>query len=113
VFVATAIAVHNIPEGLAIAVVLIPRGISTLRTAGWAIFSSLPQPLLAVPAFLFINIFQAFLPFGLGLAGGAMIWMVTSELLPDALQEADHQQVALVMGLAVVAMMVFQHLIHF
>ena len=43
--IAIAIAVHNIPEGLAISLVLVPRGTSVSAAAGWSIFSSLPQPL--------------------------------------------------------------------
>ncbi|MFB6249459.1 MAG: ZIP family metal transporter, partial [Salinibacter sp.] len=54
--------------------------------AGWSIFTSLPQPLMALPAFLFVLVFEPFLPIGLGLAAGAMIWMVFAELVPDALE---------------------------
>ena len=38
-----AIAFHNIPEGLGVAVVLVTRGVSPTRAALWAIFTSLPQ----------------------------------------------------------------------
>jgi ZIP family zinc transporter len=91
---ALAIAVHNIPEGLAISLVLIPRGVRVLRAAGWSIFSSLPQPLLALPAFAFVAAFDGLLPAGLGFAGGAMIWMVAVEIVPDALRTSSRRAVA-------------------
>jgi zinc transporter, ZIP family len=87
VFITIAIAIHNIPEGLAISLVLVPRGVRVRAAAGWSIFSSLPQPLLAAPAFLFVEAFRPFLPVGLGFAAGAMTWLVLVELVPDAHKE--------------------------
>jgi len=83
ILITLVIALHNIPEGLAIAVVLVPRGAGVGAAAGWSVFSSLPQPLIAPLAFLFVEEFHAVLPLGLGIAAGAMIWMVAAELLPD------------------------------
>lgn len=83
---ALAIAIHNIPEGLAISLVLVPRGVSVGRAAVWSVFSSFPQPVLALPAFLFVEAFSQALPVGLGFAGGAMVWMVCGEIAPDALR---------------------------
>lgn len=106
--ISLAIAIHNIPEGLAISLVLIPRGTSVWKAAGWSIFSSLPQPIMAVPAFLFVLAFKPFLPVGLGLAAGAMIWMVFKELLPEALEEMPPRVVYATVLVAMIAMLSFQ-----
>ena len=110
-FIALALAVHNIPEGLAISLVLVPRSVGVGRAALWSIFSSVPQPLMAVPAFLFVALFTPLLPLGLGFAAGAMAWMVFSELVPDALEEADGTTVTVVAALSAAAMVAFQYLI--
>jgi zinc transporter ZupT len=86
ILIAAAIAIHNIPEGLAISLVLVPRGVSVRGAAGWSIFSSLPQPFMAVPAFLFVEEFTGFLPIGLGFAAGAMLSLVAVDLVPEALE---------------------------
>ena len=91
---ALAIAAHNIPEGTAVSIPLRAKGVSPLGCLGYAILSSLPQPLAAVPAFLLVDFFQPLLPFGLGFAGGAMIFLVVAELLPEALRSSSRDQVA-------------------
>ena len=110
-FITAAIAVHNIPEGLAISLVLVPRGVAAWRAAGWSVFSSLPQPLMAVPAFLLVEWFEPVLPVGLGFAGGAMVWMVAKELVPEAREDLTARMVAGVVALATLAMIVFQVLV--
>ena len=106
-----AIAVHNVPEGLAISLVLVPQGYSVFWAAIWSIVSSLPQPIMAVPAFAFVEAFRPILPAGLGFAAGAMIWMAFSEILPDALEDASPGSVATAVTIAVGAMVVFQALL--
>jgi zinc transporter ZupT len=108
VVVTAAIALHNVPEGLAITAVLRPRGTSVAKSAAWSIVSSLPQPLLAVPAFLFVDAFRPALPYAMGFAAGAMVFMVFEELLPEAYEEGSRARVGLLTSIAVVAMMLFQ-----
>lgn len=103
---ATAIAVHNIPEGIAISLPLRAKGVSALKCAGYAILTSTPQPIAAVPAFLLVDYFQPLLPFGLGFAGGAMMFLVASELLPESLERCSRNELAwgVMVGLAMMLM---------
>lgn len=106
--ITAAIAIHNIPEGIAITAVLRARGVSLPKCAGWSVFSSLPQPLMAVPAFLFVEAFRPALPWGLGFAAGAMVFMVLVELLPEAFEEGRRVEVATVATTTLVGMVLFQ-----
>jgi ZIP family zinc transporter len=85
VFMTIAISIHNIPEGTAIAIPMRAMGLTNWRMVGAAVFSSLPQPIGAVIAFTFVLWAEAFLPFGFGFAAGAMIYLVATEFVPEAL----------------------------
>ncbi|ESW12036.1 hypothetical protein PHAVU_008G079500 [Phaseolus vulgaris] len=114
--VTLAIAVHNIPEGLAVSMVLASRGVSPQNAMLWSIITSLPQPIVAVPSFICADAFSKFLPFCTGFAAGCMIWMVVAEVLPDAFKEASASQVASAATLSVAFMealsTVFQNFSH-
>ena len=91
--IALAIAVHNVPEGLAISLVLVPRGARVATAAAWSVFSSLPQPLMALPSFGFVRVFEPVLPVGLGFAAGGMAWLALTQLVPDAAAETSRRAV--------------------
>lgn len=111
IFIAIAIAIHNIPEGLAISLVMVPNGTKPIKAVWWSIFSSLPQPLMAIPAFLFVEAFREYLPFGLGFAAGAMIWMVFADLIPESLEKCKPHTIGLWVTLAILGMSAFQILL--
>ena len=111
VFITVAIAVHNIPEGVAISAVLRSNGVSVGRCAGWSIVSSLPQPLMAVPAFLFVEMFAPALPYGIGFAAGAMVFMVLLEVLPEAYGRSSARSIGAITTLSMLAMILFQKLV--
>ena len=86
IFMTVAISIHNVPEGLAISIPMRAMDVSKWRMVGAAVFSSLPQPIGAVVAFVFVRWAQEFLPFGFGFAAGAMIYLVATEFVPEALE---------------------------
>jgi zinc transporter ZupT len=104
---ATAIAVHNIPEGTAVSLPLRARGASIPHCVGYSILTSLPQPVLAVPAFLLTSVFRPLLAPSLGFAGGAMIFLVIAELIPDSLASCSRGETAWGVTLGLVGMLAF------
>ncbi|QCS41473.1 ZIP family metal transporter [Natrinema versiforme] len=86
IFMTIAISIHNIPEGTAISIPLRSMDIANWKLVWWAVFSSLPQPIGAVLAFGFVRYAREFLPYGFGFAAGAMIYLVLTEFVPEALE---------------------------
>lgn len=79
----TAIAIQDIPEGLAIALALRVTGISAIRAALVAVGSGLMEPLGAIVGLGVSSGFALGYPVALGLAAGAMIFVVSHEVIPE------------------------------
>lgn len=79
----TAIAIQDIPEGLAVALALRVTGLSALRASLIAVASGLMEPLGAVIGLGISSSFALGYPIALGLAAGAMIFVVSHEVIPE------------------------------
>lgn len=93
-YIALAIGIHNIPEGLAVAIPMRAGGASIFKCFMAAFLTSLPQPLAAVPAALLVWFFEPLMIPLLGVAAGAMIFLVVREMIPDALETRSPVQTA-------------------
>jgi zinc transporter ZupT len=109
---AIAIGVHNIPEGIAVSLPLKKDGASTVKCAWASILTSLPQPILAAPAALLGWLFEPVLGIGLGFAGGAMIYLVVAEMLPEAIEEGGKTLAAWGVMLGLCSMLLITNLIN-
>jgi ZIP family zinc transporter len=89
-FVITAIAIQNVPEGTATAAAMQPAGYSPWRQFWGAVLTSVPQVPGALIAWLAVEQIDGLLPASFALAGGAMLALVVVDLLPDAWKHGSH-----------------------
>jgi zinc transporter ZupT len=96
ILMALALAVHNIPEATILSSVLTTRGLRLGGAAVLAVAANALQVLLAVVTFAVAMAAPAVLPWALGFAVGALIYLVMLELLPESYREAGHTSIAVV-----------------
>ena len=80
---ALGIGLQNIPEGLAVAVSLASVGYSRLFAWAAALATGLVEPVGGFLGIATVSYAEILLPWGLGIAAGAMIWVVSSEIIPE------------------------------
>ena len=97
----TGIGLQNIPEGLAVFGAALSLGFSRLRALLITCTSGLAEPVAGAAAAGAVALAAELLPWGLGIAAGAMIYIVAAEIIPDVQKaSADHgAMTALMIGL--------------
>ena len=84
--VTLSIALQDIPEGLVVAAPVACYGVSTKRSFLWGVFSGVVEFIAAIGGFLLLRTISNATPLALGFSGGAMAYVILSELLPDAMR---------------------------
>ena len=82
-FIATAIALQNIPEGMAVIVAMLGVGIKPARTFLLAAMTGVVEVVGTFIGYFAVNISQTVLPFILALAGGSMLYVISDEMIPE------------------------------
>jgi ZIP family zinc transporter len=80
---AIGIGIQNMPEGLAVAMPLIGLGYSRWRAIGVAALTGLVEPIGGVLGVAAVTVFNSVLPFGLAFAAGAMLFVISDEIIPE------------------------------
>ncbi|HQZ02327.1 MAG TPA: ZIP family metal transporter [Thauera sp.] len=81
---ATGIAIQDIPEGLVVAVALLSAGYSRAFSVMLGMASGLVEPIAAVLGAAVVAWSAPLLPWGLGFAAGAMLFVVSHEIIPES-----------------------------
>ncbi len=91
------IGLHNISEGFAVAYPFYVGGNSPRRCLGIATLSGLAEPLGTLVSTLLINLSTSIIPYGLSFAGGAMMYVVLTEMIPESHSHGYWRSATLVM----------------
>ena len=81
--IAGGIALQNIPEGMVIIGPMLAVGVSAKKTFLIAAATGLVEVLGTFMGFFAISISEAILPFALAFAGGTMIYVISDEMIPE------------------------------
>jgi zinc transporter ZupT len=106
-FTAAAIAVHNVPEATVLMAILTARGVRHRDAAGLAVAADVNQVLLAVVTYALIAAAAPLLPWAIGFAVGALVYLVMAELLPEAYRQTGRTSIALatILAMAIVVLL--------
>ena len=86
---ALGIAIQNFPEGAIISMPLHSNGLSKKKSCWYGILSGIVEPIAGLITILLSRYIVPVLPYLLGFAAGAMIYVVVEELIPE-MSEGDH-----------------------
>ena len=81
--IAGGIALQNIPEGMVIIAPLLSAGVSKGRTFLIAVVTGIIEVIGTLIGFFAVSLSYAILPFALAFAGGTMIYVVSDEMIPE------------------------------
>lgn len=108
---AVTIGLHNIPEGMSIAIPLLHDGSRARSAIAVSALSGIPTVIGAMIGYFIGNRTPAALAVAMSLAGGAMLYVVFFELLPEAYRQWRSKWAILstVVGFSVGMLLLFSH----
>ncbi len=81
--IAGGIALQNIPEGMVIIGPMLASGASPRKTFILAMLTGVVEVIGTFIGYFAVNISQAILPFALAFAGGTMLYVISDEMIPE------------------------------
>jgi ZIP family zinc transporter len=82
-------ALQNLPEGYAVAVALLAVGHSSGRAFLVALLTGLVEPVGSLLGVAAVTLSEALLPVGMGFAAGAMLFVISGEIIPESHREGQ------------------------
>jgi len=102
---ALGILVQNIPEGLAVATSLLVIGYGRLKAFGVAFLTGLVEPVGGLFGSTLVSVAVPLMPWTLGFAAGAMIFIISDEVIPETHRGAHAQSATYALMVGIVVML--------
>jgi ZIP family zinc transporter len=109
--VSLAIGLQNIPEGLAVAFPLVREGYSRSRSLWVATLTGLVEPVGGLLGVALVSIAEPLLPWGLAFAAGAMIFVVSDEIIPESHRKGFEREATFGLIIGFLVMMMLDNLL--
>jgi len=103
---AVGIGIQNFPEGLAVSMPLRREGLSVFKSFWYGQLSGVVEPIASVLGALTVTASHAILPYALGFAAGAMIYVTVEELIPESQRGGNTDLATLGLMLGFTTMMI-------
>ena len=81
--IAGGIALQNIPEGMVIIAPMLAAGVSTGRTFVCAVLTGVVEVVGTLIGYFAVSVASFILPFALAFAGGTMLYVISDEMIPE------------------------------
>ncbi|MDD1617369.1 MAG: zinc transporter, ZIP family [Methylococcaceae bacterium NSP1-2] len=111
VVLAIAIALQNIPEGLAVALPLVGLGYNKWRAVGIATLTGLVEPVGGLLGITMVTAFQPILPIAMGFAAGAMLFVISEEIIPETHSNGRSRYATFALMMGFIIMMVLDNML--
>ena len=103
---AIGIGLQNAPEGLAVAVALLGQGFGRWRAFGVALATGLVEPVGGLIGVAAVSVTEVLLPWGLTFAAGAMLYVISHEIIPETHRHGHQNWATTGLTLGLILMMV-------
>jgi ZIP family zinc transporter len=111
VVLAIAIALQNIPEGLAVALPLVGLGYNKWKAVGIATLTGLVEPIGGLLGVTMVTLFTPILPIAMGFAAGAMLFVISEEIIPETHAKGRSRYATFSLMLGFIVMMMLDNLL--
>lgn len=89
--IAGGIALQNIPEGMVIIGPMLAAGVSPRRTFICALATGLIEVVGTLLGYFAVSVAEIILPFALAFAGGTMLYVISDEMIPETHSHGHHR----------------------